>query len=235
MNALSRIFSNRIKRLPAAVLLSLSLAGSPQTASADTFSPAMTATMYSMMSAMANFLSMMMGGGYPGAYGWPGGLPYNSWPYSMPGLESSPMMQYPGFGSWPMTQSPAFGAMPGLSPFGQSFGAPSTGLEQFFNQSQPSLNNNQSTTQGPSSPGNFWLNGQWQAQTGEMLQISGKNFRLVSRQGALTGFATSNGDLLNLYVPQMNQTLLFQVQLQGNAMMLRESGGMVLNFLKTGN
>lgn len=239
VNILFRSFKNRGKTLIIAGLLSASLAGAPQSAGADSVSPAV-ATMYSIMSAMANFMAMMMSGNnsmYPGAFGLPGGMPYGQSPYSALGSGLWPMTQNPGFGS-------GMGSIPGLSPFDQSpfnqpfsqgLGNNSQGLSQFFNQSQTPFNNNQSYTQGPASPGNFWLNGQWQAQTGETLQIRGKDFRLVSRQGALNGFATSNGELLNLYVPQLNQTLLFQVQLQGDAMILRESGGMVLNFRKTGN
>ncbi len=101
-------------------------------------------------------------------------------------------------------------------------------------QNQPPLfsNNTAISDYAQSSPGNFWLNGQWRARTGEMLQINGKHFRLISRQGALTGFVTSNADLLSLYVPQIQQTLLFMVKLEANTLTLKEPNGTIQVFFK---
>lgn len=142
------------------------------------------------------------------------------------------------------TMSPAGSYYPGfnhqaISPYSMTYGTayPWNGLaplDAISLPNQPPLfsNNSALSNQAQSSPGNFWLNGQWRASTGEMLQISGKHFRLISRQGALTGFVTSNADLLSLYVPQIQQTLLFMVKLEANTLMLKEPNGNIQRFQK---
>ncbi len=217
-------------------VVSFLLLSQPNTASTEPMTPAM-ATMLSMMSAMANYISQLLINSpyaYPGSNPWAfaGATPWTS-AYSYPaysGLFANNGL-YPGssYGSW---------GYPGLSsqawnPYGlplNNWGIPSDSLfaSPFGNggfQHSPLVQ---------SSPGNFWLNGQWQARSGEHLHIQDTNFRLISRQGLLPGLVTSNGDLLNLYMPQLNQTLLYQVRTEGGFMYLRDIRGNIVQFRKVG-
>ncbi len=124
-------------------------------------------------------------------------------------------MVSPGI-SW-MSPNALYGAYPNSSAYGVPY----------------AMSANQFSGTAQARPSDFWLNGQWRATTGEILQVSGKNFILVSRQATLVGYVTSNEDLLSFYVPQINQSLLFRVKLVSNRLSLTGLDGRVLIFNKS--
>ena len=133
----------------------------------------------------------------------------------------SPSSLYGVYGMNPMPAAP-FAVMPGLGATMPSYNSPHA----------PGYSGQMGAAQTNSL--NYWLNGQWHATTGEVLQISGKNFILVSRQATMVGYVTSNEDLLSFYVPQVNQSLLFRVKLASNRLMLIAPNGTALTFNKPG-
>ncbi len=227
-NSLYRIRSQRINGFLRSGLLCVMLLISYPAMAANPFG-----AMFGMMGGMANLMSLMMGGGNSlsglsamplGAFS---GLPMNglgSLPMSgfsglpMSGLSSLPMT---GFSGLPMSGLPG---MPGNGFSSNPFSLPgNNGYGNYGAAPQPT-----------NSPGNFWLNGLWATQTGMLLHINNKTFQLRTQKGTLMGYATSNGELLNLYVPKSNQTLLFVVNLAGGYLQLRDQRGNTLLFQKRG-
>ena len=144
--------------------------------------------------------------------------------FGMMGSMANFMAQMVSPGSSWMPPNPMYGIYPNSPP---AYGTPYSAAPSWGSNRQ--LPGTAST--GSSS---FWLNGQWHATTGEVLQISGKNFILVSREGTLVGYVTSNEDLLSFYIPKINQSLLFKVKLLSNRLSLTGPNGKVLTFNKSG-
>lgn len=205
---------------------------------------AFTSSAANMMGSMANMMALMMlspSSGYFGGwspyslgnpwmsgYGLPAANPWLSGPLAAGQNVAVPNVIVPPV---VVSQTPATPVQTQITT-GSDSGFPAiAGL-----QNQPKLFGNPVavTNQALTGPGNFWLNGQYRASTGEMFQIRGKQFQLLTRQGSLTGVITSNGDLISLYVPQWNQTLFFQVSLSGNQLYLKEPAGNIQIFTRIG-
>ncbi len=214
------------------ILLCLVISLNPAVAGANAFAN-MFSSMFGMMGSVANMMSIMMSpmsgfgsSGFPmnglSGYGMPmsslGGLPMSGlsglgMPLNTLGLPMNAL-------SAPMSglQGMPFGGIPGFSGYNGGYG--------INNSYQQPLN---------TGPGNFWLNGFWVEESKKVyLQINNRIFQLRTPRGTMAGYATSNGELLNLHVPKSNKTILYTVKLVGNYMQLTGEDGRTHLFRKMG-
>lgn len=200
-----------------------------------------TSAAANVMNYMANMMGLMMMS--PGGYGgWSPYSMYNPWGYGSGMAAPAPaanstvpnVIVPPTVIAAPASTTTATTVSTANQPAIAIEQAPPVEFDQLKNQ--PSLFGNAPANQNvaQTSPGNFWLNGQYRANSGEILRVNGKQFQMLSRFGSLAGLITSNGDLVALHVPQQNQTLFFQVQLTGNTLMLREPSGNTQTFVRFG-
>jgi len=206
-----------------AATLCLLLLIAPLNAQAGNGFASMMSSMFGAMGSMANMMSTMMspmsmmgvGSGFSMIPGMNSGYPMMSSigiPGGFQGMNSMPFGAYPGM---PMTNG--FPALPGSGLGPQSTDNPSTHINESSN-----------------GPGNYWLNGLWVSQEQAILHINNKTFQLQSKKGSIMGYATSNGELLNLYIPQSGQTMLFIVKLIGNTLQLKGRNGRTIVFQRRG-
>lgn len=162
----------------------------------------------------------LAGGGWSGPWSGMPSIPGGGWPMSgaVPGAGwPMPGTGMPG-GGWPMT-----GGVPGG-------GWPMTGGVPAGSARVPGL-------QVPGAP---WsrpartvtpVEGKWQGANGEWLEFRSDRFRLAAPEGgALAGSFLVHGDRLVAYVAEANVTRLYQFEVRGDYLALKDEAGQLLLF-----